>query len=235
MGLTGGQFTRTGKWLAAWYALVFITGWFIKLDSGYSWYVALALHPWGSPDFHFWQLLTQAVVLPGAEPLSFILTLYMLWIFGWQVEGTYGRRIFVVLAIGVPLLAGVVGYGATILPVFRAPLGGARLVLDALVVAYALRLRHAVLLFFSYRIRALQLIWFLLGINALLFLTGNNPFFLYEVLAMAGAWGVVQMDERRVWAGWASRRKKARVLRMPRQDNPPRDKNNGSERGPYLH
>jgi hypothetical protein len=190
-GLSGG-FTPTGKLIVGYYFTVFVLGLLITHWLGQPLVYEMLLNPLSSGRFGYHQLLTHVLVLYPQHAFGFVVSLLMFWLFAWQVEAEVGRKTFLGLVVGVPLLAGALVLPFSSIPQLApgtAPLAGFYLVTDILLVAFCTLHRDALLnLYFVLSLKAQHLLWLLLGFNTLTFLAMENPTYFYQLAAMGLTW-----------------------------------------------
>ena len=214
-----GRFTRTGKAIALFYASTYILGFFVTNVWHEPFVEDLLLHPLGrSSRFHPWQLLTH-LLFGGTHFLGIALSLLLFWWMGWQIERDVGRRRFLFLVFGIPFLAGLIGLPFTLI-VPSGPLASFSLVIDVLIVAFAMIHRHAfVNLMFLWTVRASQLLGILIGFHLVFFILLGNPSFVYQMVAIGMAWAVfrydITPDPKLMWLrfrAWRLRRRQQRFF-----------------------
>ncbi len=57
---------------------------------------ALALHPFQSPAFHVWQIITHPFIQPPTAPLEFVFVCLMFYFFAGPVEAAFGPKRFLI-------------------------------------------------------------------------------------------------------------------------------------------
>ena len=137
----------------------------------------LALHPDAALlGGRLWQLGTYMFLHDPMDLLHIVFNMLVLFFFGGLFEARWGRRGFLRYYLGCGLGAGLVGALAGVVAPgwFGAPVVGASGALSGLLMAFALLYpEQTVQLWFVMPIRARQLIWAMVAIDLIMFLTGS--------------------------------------------------------------
>ncbi|MEM6454147.1 MAG: rhomboid family intramembrane serine protease [Acidobacteriota bacterium] len=212
-----------------------------------------------------WQLVTYPFIGIGSPGLWFLVELFILYLFGRDVRLRLGRRGFwwllgttaaiaAVAAVMVELLAGTLGFGASIAPF--ALMQGQRMLLTVFIAAFAVINRDATIyLFFVLPIRAGHFLWIEILFAFMGFLaTRDIAGFLGVCAAVGGTMALLHRggpkrlarDTRlrleKMWITWRLRKQRGRfgVVDGRGADRPStgagKDGGNGSVRkGPWIH
>ncbi len=219
MGGFSGHFTRTGRAIFIYFMAVFLVGGLLTNWMEVPWFVQMLLHPLNSGRFGVWQPATHLLVYYPTFDLGFLLSMFMFWLFAWQVEAQIGRSYFLFLVFGIPFLSGLLGLPFSMLEPFQTPLAGFSLVLDVLIVAFCMMNRSAVINFmFVWRLRASQLIWVLIGFQLLTLAFRQNPWFPYHMISIGLTYLMFRFGfslDPEVWRlRWKSRQLKRKQSRF---------------------
>lgn len=168
---------------------------FYWMDGG--WITSLFLWTYGD-GFAPWQFLTHPWIQDPSSPVGFLLELLGLYFLGAPVEASLGRRRFLILFLGIPLIAAVPAWLATSALLSGSPTAqlGSALGTLALLTAFALLNRSAsLLLFFVIPVQAIWLLYGTVAVVSLTFLARSNPSGLYQLATIGLTW---------LWLSWGS-------------------------------
>ena len=206
----------------------------------------VVLHPGDIWRGHVWELLTFTFL--ETSPIGLLLTALMLWMFGTQLEQTWGTRRFLFFYFSTTALAGLAAavLGLVIHPIALTAYSGGWISIEALSAGFALSFPTAqILLAFVIPIQARLLIPISLGITLLyVLMTGSVYPFVVPLLAVGA--GVLLHDARdprnfwlRIRVRWIERKMRGSRLRvvpgLPRDDELPSQRSGGRGSDGFLH
>lgn len=175
------------------------------------------LNPVVSPAFGPWQVVTQLFVYypSGQVVASFVLQLVVFYLFAWQVESQAGQPRFMLIMFVVPFLTGLLGLPFTTIGVFQGYFAGFSVVIDCLIVAsYMMNRKSSGAFMLVIPLKLIHLIYFMIGMNLVLFIAKSNPNLMYQLIAMGLTYLLYRYNVNLDPELWLLRRKHKQLLKQ---------------------
>jgi membrane associated rhomboid family serine protease len=181
--------TQVGKTMLIVYGAIYVLELIGEHWLGIPFYRLLALSPFKSEAFHFWQLFTHPVIHDPGAPIGFLIDCVVFYFFAGTIESALGTRNFLRLYIIAALGGAAAGLIFSGLTSFSVPCAGMMPSLLALIVVFGLlQPESTILLMFVLPIKAKYISYGTIIITALTFLAQTNVHGAYHLGGIGLAW-----------------------------------------------
>lgn len=178
----GSGISSVGKTLLTVYAVIYVIELILEHWLHIPMVKLLKLHPLGSSDFHFWQLITHVFIHDPKNPFGFMINCLVFYFFASPVESAFGTRRFLTVFYLAALGGMIAGFLFSGVSGFNLPFSGIMPGILALIVIFGLLNPDAtILLMFILPLKARYLSYGTLLITLLTFLAKANPHGAYHL------------------------------------------------------